>query len=310
MKGIWNCLDIVGENLYFVFAHVKAKMNDDLLMGKEHTRKIIPDCSTPSPQRMLTQAEHVSLEEKISIIIDDPKFGMFGLFKYQITKGYKNRVLKEHNTVYCSHIFSSMFGLPLLVFCAQWMMWIAIVSHQMKEYSGKNSCPNEATIENKMIFFAILLIYFVKSFFLWDNLTDRTRLNRMTPAIDIWVLLDTIQEYGFNLIIYCTNIWLVYVANDPGDMVMDALAMEFIMNLDNEFMTMYFDCLPEVGEEIYDNDFVTYRDNVLLIEHEKQKCCFNCMRKSFYIPFKLLVLTLFLFPMFCLVIMISGTYCK
>uniref|UniRef100_A0A6C0C443 Uncharacterized protein n=1 Tax=viral metagenome TaxID=1070528 RepID=A0A6C0C443_9ZZZZ len=301
---------IIGENLYFVGSHVKAKFNDDLLTGKEHTRKIIPDCHTPSPQRMLTLAREVSLEEKIGIIIDDPKFGMFGLFKYQIQKGYKNKVLKQHNTVYCSHIFSSMFALPLLVFVAQWMMWIAIVSSQYKDYINKNTCPNEATIENKMIFFAILLIYFVKSFFLWDNLTDRTRLNRMTPAIDVWVLLDTIQEYGFNLIIYATNIWLVYVADSPGDMVMDALAMEFIMNLDNEFMTMYFNCLPEVGEEIYDNDFVTYRDNVLLIEHEKRKCCFSCMQKSFYIPFKLLVFSLFLFPILCLGVMITGTYCK
>ena len=301
---------IIGENLYSVGSHVKAKFNDDLLTGKEHTRKIIPDCHTPSPQRMLTLASEVSLEEKIGIIIDDPKFGMFGLFKYQIQKGYKNKVLKQHNTVYCSHIFSSMFALPLLVFVAQWMMWIAIVSSQYKDYINKNTCPNEATIENKMIFFAILLIYFVKSFFLWDNLTDRTRFNRMTPAIDVWVLLDTIQEYGFNLIIYATNIWLVYVADSPGDMVMDALAMEFIMNLDNEFMTMYFNCLPEVGEEIYDNDFVTYRDNVLLIEHEKRKCCFSCMQKSFYIPFKLLVFSLCLFPILCLGVMITGTYCK
>ena len=58
-------------------------------MGKEHTRKIIPDCSTPSPQRMLSLANNVSLEEKISIIIDDPKFGMFGLFKYHLKKGVK-----------------------------------------------------------------------------------------------------------------------------------------------------------------------------------------------------------------------------
>ena len=39
-------------------------------MGKEHTRKIIPDCSTPSPQRMLTLAHEVSLEDKINIITD------------------------------------------------------------------------------------------------------------------------------------------------------------------------------------------------------------------------------------------------
>ena len=307
---LFSICNVVGENLYFVFSHVKAKFNDDLLMGKEHTRKIIPDCSTPSPQRMLTLAHEVSLEDKINIIIDDPKFGMFGLFKYQIKRGYKNEVLKEHNTVYCSHIFSSMFGLPLLVFLAQWLLWIAIVSNQYKEFYGKNTCPNEASLENKIIFFAIMLIYFVKSFFLWDNLTDRTRLNRMTPAIDVWVLLDTIQEYGFNLIIYGTNIWLIYINDEPGDMVMDALAMEFIMNLDNEFMTMYFNSLPEVGEQIYDNEFVTYRDNCLLIEHEKKKCCFNCMRKCFYIPFKLLVFSLFIFPVFCFSIMIVGTYCK
>ena len=84
---LFSICNVVGENLYFVFSHVKAKFNDDLLMGKEHTRKIIPDCSTPSPQRMLTLAHEVSLEDKINIINDDPKFGMFGLFKYQLKRG-------------------------------------------------------------------------------------------------------------------------------------------------------------------------------------------------------------------------------
>ena len=45
--------------------------------------------------------------------------------------------------------------------------------------------------------------YFVKSFFLWDDLVSRTHCKKVMPTNDISVLIDTLQEFGFNLLVYC-----------------------------------------------------------------------------------------------------------
>ena len=109
--------------------------------------------------------------------------------------------------------------------------------------------------------FSVSLLYFVRSFFLWDNLTDRTRLNRMIPSIDFWVMMDTFQEFGFNLMVYLANLWIVFSNESLQEMILNSLAMEFLMNLDNEFEEMYFHYLPEAAEDIYDNFFVTFDEN-------------------------------------------------
>ena len=85
--------------------------------------------------------------------------------------------------------------------------------------------------------FAVSMLYFVRSFFLWDNLTDRTRLNRMVPAVDIWIMLDTFQEFGFNLIVYLANIWIVFRNESTIEMIFNSLAMEFLMQLDKKNST-------------------------------------------------------------------------
>ena len=244
-KRLSQISNIVYENLKFMGSHIQSKLQDDLLLGTEHCKKITPDCETPSPLRCATDEHELNIEEKKAIIIDDPKFGMFSLFKYHLKRGHKNNILKKKKFYVIAHIFSSLTALPILIFISQWAIWISIIAHQNNEFDG-NICPNKAPWTHKLLMFAIAVIYYVKSFFLWDNLTDRTRLNRMTPSIDTWVLMDTFQEYGFNLLVYGANLWIIYVEDDPLDMVMNSLAMEFIMNFDNEFEHMYFDNLPEV----------------------------------------------------------------
>ena len=183
------------------------------------------------------------------------------------------------------------------------------MSYEIKKYD-KGLCPNESEWEKRAIMFAVSLVYFTRSFFLWDNLTDRTRLNRMTPSIDIWVMLDTFQEYGFNLFVYLANLWIIFTTDSVIEMILNSLAMEFLMNLDNEFEEMYFKLLPEVAEDIYDNFFVTFEDNKKKLDKRNKSCAFKCVRITFYIPFKILVTSLLLFPFFCLFMSIYGPICK
>ena len=304
-QGCWR---VVYDNLCFLCNHLYAKIHDDLLTGTEHSKKIIPDCTTPSRGFTVGETTHTQ-SEKVEIIITDPKFGMFSLFKYHITRGYKNEKLKEKNAFYCSHVFSLLTGLPIIIFIAQWSIYIAMVANEITKYDGQ-LCPNNSDWKRKLIMFGASSVYFVRSFFLWDNLTDRTRLQKLTPTIDIWVMLDTFQEFGFNLFVYIVNLWIVFKDDNIYDMVLNCVAMEFLMNLDNEFEEMYFKYLPESADDIYDNVFVSYTVNQENIQKKKRSCCFKTITVMAYIPFKLLTISLMVFPILCFIMMIYSPLCK
>ncbi len=312
-----NFCKIVFNDCNLLCNHIAAKLRDDLLIGTEHSYKVIPICNTPQQEfiretNKLLEAgrEEMSSDDKKSIVIADPKFGMFSLFKYHVTRGYKNEMLIKKNAVYCSHIFSLLSCLPVIIFCAQWAIYIALVADEAFNTESLEFCPNQANWRQKLIMFGACALYFVKSFFLWDNLTDRTRLNKMIPATDAWTMIDTFQEFGFNLFVYSANIWIVFNGNSVSEMVMDCLAMEFLMNLDNEFEELYFQYLPEAADDIYDNVFISYTDNYKLLEKKENHCSFYCLHCITFIPFKLLLASLLLFPVFCAFMMIYAPLCK
>ena len=86
-----DCCNVIRDNLGFCCAQVKAKWHDDLLIGTEHARKIIPDCRTPQ----MENGSGLTQDEKVAIVCSDPKFGMFSLMKYHLRRGYTNEILKK-----------------------------------------------------------------------------------------------------------------------------------------------------------------------------------------------------------------------
>ena len=184
-----------------------------------------------------------------------------------------------------------------------------MVANEIDRYDG-SMCPNNSDWKKKLIMFGASAVYFVRSFFLWDNLTDRTRLQKLTPSIDILVMIDTFQEFGFNLFVYVANLWIIFKEDNLYDMVLNCVAMEFLMNLDNEFEEMYFKYLPESADDIYDNVFVSYTVNQEHIKERKKSKCFKFITATAYIPFKLLTISLMLFPVLCFIMMIYSPLCK
>ena len=295
-----NSLPLIGKSLCL-------KLEDHLLLGGEHDKKISPGFLTP--QSMTNDADMTS-DEKKDIVLSDPKFGMFSLFRYHLSRGYLNDELKKTNKVYCSHIFSLMFALPLLVFMSQWILYGALLSNEVKKFDG-NYCPNNNSLENKLIMAGTGLIYFVRSFFIWDNLTTRIGLKKTNRVNSINAILDTFQEFLFNIIVYGANIWIIFVEQDILNMILNSLAMEFLMQLDNEFKELYFKHMPGSAEDIYDNIYVTYRENKALVEKRyKENTCFRIFSCIVYIPYKILVLVIFLFPAMCFFMTIAGSICK
>ena len=94
-------------------------------------------------------------------------------------------------------------------------------------------------------------------------------------------------------------------------MILNSLAMEFLMQLDNEFEELYFKHLPGSADDIYDNIYVTYEENKERVKkRQKESRCFSICSGILFIPYKLLVLVIFLFPAFCFFMTIAGPICK
>jgi len=223
----------VCEAFPLVCKSFKLKMIDHLLLGGEHARKISPGFSSP-----IKDEGEITPDEKKEIVKASPSFGMFSLFKYHVKHGYKNQELKENNKIYCSHIFSLLLALPILVFIGQWLLYSALVADEVKSFNG-TICGNTDTIENKLMISGISIIYFVRSFFLWDNITNSISLKKMNKVDSFTSILDTFQEFAFTLVVYGANIWVVFVEEDIQNMILNSLAMEFLMVLDNEFEELY-----------------------------------------------------------------------
>lgn len=295
----------VCEAIPLVCKSFKLKMIDHLLLGGEHARKISPGFSSP-----IRDEGEVTPDEKKEIVKASPSFGMFSLFKYHLKHGYMNQELKKNNKIYCSHIFSLIMALPILVFIGQWLLYSALIADEVKSFNG-TICGNTDTLENKLMISGISIIYFVRSFFLWDNITNSISLKKMNKVNSFTSILDTFQEFAFTLVVYGANIWVVFVEEDIQNMILNSLAMEFLMVLDNEFEELYFQYVPGSAEYIYDNIFVSYEENKILLEDRQQEDrCFRCFSYIIFVPYKLLVLALFLFPFFCFFMIFAGPACK
>lgn len=277
------------------FKHLKTSLNDDMFS----TRVVKPESDIENDIQ-------IDLS-KVDAVINDPKFGMLTLFYYHLNHPEQS---EEYTIAYCTHVFSLLAALPLLVFISQWIMWFALVIDQLNKYhSGR--CPMSGSIEGKMIMFGVSALYFVRSFFLWDNLITRMRLKYSIPAASVTVIIDTFHEFGFDVLVYSANLMLVFIQPSVPEMIMNSLAMEFLMHLDNEFKRMYFEFLPNVAQDIYNRYFKSHETHKEYIENAyNASYIFKLVRYITYIPFKLLMFTLMVFPILCFAFMIYSPICK
>jgi hypothetical protein len=92
---------------------------------------------------------------------------------------------------------------------------------------------------------------------------------------------------------------------------MNSLAMEFLMRADNEFEEFYFSNVPEASLEIYDTMYVNKKENQRLVSKKRdQSFVYNSVSCVLVLLYKLLVIVIFLFPIFCAVVTIGGAICK
>lgn len=153
---------------------------------------------------------------------------MFSLFQYHLTRGYLNNELKKSNKVYCSHIFSLVLGLPILIFIGQWILYYALILDFISK-GDQGICNNNSSFELKLMVLGVSIVYFVRSFFIWDSLTTRISLDKMARVDSYSVILDTFQEFAFCILVYSANMWMCFIEQDIQNMILNSLAMEFLM---------------------------------------------------------------------------------
>lgn len=281
------------------------QLSGNIFYGVDVESKIAPDCSTPVRRTSKHVEESLSDADKTDLVLNDPRFGMLSLFRYHVTRGRENAPCKKHNTAFCSHLFSRWCALPILVLFSQWGMYLALVIYHARTHDG-TWCPGDGEYEHKILYASVCLLYFVKSFNAWDAMVQRSVADRVAPSNSIIVLLDAIIEFGFILIVWMTNLYIVYIEDSMTDAFLNSMALEFVMDLDNEFEKAYFELVPGAAADIYDHVFVSYDEQRTSLLRPQTRCLrrfINCIYTVFQIGY-------IIFPVACLVLGVVGSVCK
>ena len=254
--------------------------------------------------------EFINNHIKIETVLNDPKFGMLSLFKYQYNTIYNNNPLLKDNIFSSLHIFSIYLGLPILIYICQWLILFSLL---FRINNNENICVLETDFDlnKKILMLSISVVYFIKSFMLIDFVTNKIKLDKTYPCVDVFCIIDTFQEFLFMYLIYILNLWIIFIETDLLNMIFNSIAMEFIMELDNEFQKIYFNILPSAAYDIYDNLFVELNNSIIMHNNKlKESKSFNLFKKIAYIPFKILLFLFIITPIVSFSFIFISTLCK
>ena len=266
------------------------------MIGNVHTALSL---SKKSSQVLpIEHLKELSDDEKRECILESPRFGMWGMMYHMMHKdGGKE----------CSHVFGRQFLLPMFIFTAQWLMFASIVLFHLKNTIECRASP----IENKLLMASISMVYFVHSFFVYDEIRDRNKYPKVPCSSSVVVALDTFQEHTFTLFVHIANLWIVFTSDDLLDALFNSLALEFLMNLDNEYERLYFKYSIHEAVYIYDNEFVTKEESHRNSEKRcKESAAFKAFKMFTYIPYKILSCGFIVLPIYCATMLVFGILCK
>lgn len=237
-------------------------------------------------------------DEKRECVLQSPRFGMFGLMAH---------MLEREGGRECSHVFGKQFLLPIFIFLAQWLMLAAIVMHNLK---SPFSC-NTSSVEHKLLMTGIGMVYFVHSFFVYDQIRDRLKFTKRPCGSSMITILDTFQEHSFTLFVYVANLYIVFISDDLLDALFNSLALDFLMELDNEYERLFFRYSIDEAVLIYDKVFVTREESYRRIEErENNDCLFKAFRLFTFLPYKILSCGFILLPIYSAMMIVVGILCK
>ena len=152
--------------------------------------------------------------------------------------------------------------LPLCLLFSQLTIPLALLLSQLETYDG-GFCPNTGTRNEKILMFSIATMYTARSTLVfyskyeqWGSLAflhsnecmpvqaieiiSRWELRIPMSILNWWGQIDDFMNVQYEGLLYLLNLWLVFISQTSIDMVLNSLAMEMVMKLDDEFKEYYF----------------------------------------------------------------------
>ena len=144
-----------------------------------------------------------------------------------------------------------------LILAIQFIVPIVVAFSKWKDYKHvyydqgfhKGFCPKGADRVDQTLACAVAVIYFSKlSFLLMQRFVEVDHsLLTTTSAGGILlrtVICDRFMFFVYEPFVYLINLWIIFLEPDTYSIVFSALAMEFILDLDDLFKAMFFKIFP------------------------------------------------------------------
>jgi len=115
-------------------------------------------------------------------------------------------------------------------------------------------CPGGAAFNQKLTMLLITFIYFVRismnASYLAVNVGKENNVEDESAIA--WVgLFDLLgMQVIYENLVYLLNLWLVFQTESPLDMILNAVALEFVTTLDTEFKGRFFDMFPAINGQL------------------------------------------------------------
>jgi hypothetical protein len=260
-------------------------------------------------------------------------------------QGYRNdewmkyhSALKEWPTFGLYNIYSNhpsggiMKYLPLLLIFSQFIIPITLFLSEWYKYRA-GFCPMSGSPSEKLTMLAIAMCYVAKSFLtfsfklftvepgcyahfnpdlLKDNPLLREEMNAAEKLglaktkLNVYGQVDDFMNVGYEGLLYLLNLWLVFITNGVSSMIFNALVVEFIMKVDEEYKEYYFRTNASAVAAILKKDFH--------IPHE-DSCACDFKVSIIGSLFGMIVglpnaLSYFAVPILCIAMCLFGPICK
>jgi hypothetical protein len=115
-------------------------------------------------------------------------------------------------------------------------------------------CPGGAAFNQKLTMLLITFIYFVRismnASYLAVNVGKENNVKDESPIAWVSLFDFLVMQIIYENLVYLLNLWLVFQTESPLDMILNAVALEFVTTLDTEFKGRFFDMFPAINGQL------------------------------------------------------------
>lgn len=157
--------------------------------------------------------------------------------------------------------------LLFLVIVAQLMIPVLLLVYSIDNGDVVQFCPSTADGISRAVAFALGCIYQVRIILLLGSKQCEpvvVKRGHSTCLLQSSLLFDSFMNIIYELGVYFVNLWIVFVTLDPIDMVLNVLALEFVLQLDDIAKEKYIAIM--VKHRPHPRIFQRYDETFVLIE--------------------------------------------